>query len=155
MGRLIRGQISKSITKQVINDAHCWGIGTMLWCTHCIMCRVWRPSQKGTWYHAQTANIGGMGVRAMVASDIVLQVEVEGSDNDGLEFEARDLSKKGWVPHIGLGPMLVMFRGMSAAVRAHMDSNSAPEPLQEGAPGQKARTTTTTAKSSKKKARKK
>ena len=122
VGRHIRSQLADSFVNQKIRSAHCWGMGTMLWCTHPILTRVFKPSGRGHWKHAQTANIGGMGVRALIASDVPLHVEGVSLKEGGLEFAAG--KEAYWAPHVGLVPMLDGIRSISTAVLAHMVTKS-------------------------------
>ena len=91
----------------------------MTFSTHAIMSRVATgPESRGgpPWEHAQTANIGGMGVRALVASDMPMD------EIGGLEFSVGGKDKQPWATHPGLGPMLESIRRMSTSVREHMEA---------------------------------
>ena len=118
MGQEVRRQLLESFSVGNIGTAHCWGTGSMVWCTHKVECAVWGKSTKvGNWYHAQSANIGGMGVRVLCASDMPLFRLDEGKE-PVLKFRAKSDQK--WAPHVGLSTMLDSIRVMSRMVLEHM-----------------------------------
>lgn len=117
VGDYVRAQLADSFVSNGLELPSYWGYGTMVFCTHAIMARVVSSHTDkgvqraqvyyGPWQHAQTANIGGMGVRMCLSADLPRKgVGVR----KWVEFAAQNGQL--WDKHVGMVKMFQSVRSI-------------------------------------------